>query len=355
VKWTVRIAVGLCGMILLIVAPAAVLLGGQGGCGAPTAAPPTLSPAPVVHYLEQNVPMTAIAAAGVVGNLEQESGLSAAKPGGGLAQWIGSRWPALVQWDQARGLDPSSATGQLEYLVNDLQTSYHWLVQEMDTAPDPGTAAVEFEQQYEGAGTPDMPNRILYAEQALTAAASTTVPVSLQLGPTAACGATGPGGYVNPLSKATGIVWERTDQGVDASMVVGSPILALGDSTVKMIITFFEGEPAIVLQLDNGPLTGDLWYVSEQITPTVTVGQTVQAGETVAIYAPSGTAIEMGWWQPGPGAYPLGHDYDGDAYDEGIATVPGADFRYLLDQLGAGSGTGQGLSSGTTIGTVDYP
>ena len=159
-----------------------------------------------------------------------------------------------------------------------------------------------------------------------------------------------PGGYVNPFEHVTGIVWERTDQGVDLSAPVGAPILALGACTVKMIVPFYAGQPAVVCQLLEGSLAGDWWYVAEQVVPMVTVGETVQAGQEIGTYAPTGTGIETGWWTPS-GGYPLGHN----GYNEGIATLAGADFRFLLDQLGAGAGTGVGLSSGTTIGTVDYP
>ncbi|MGA2927191.1 MAG: hypothetical protein ABSG43_14555 [Solirubrobacteraceae bacterium] len=202
-------------------------------------------------------------------------------------------------------------------------------------------------------GYPDLPADYT----TVTGRSATTVSVSEPVSqcPVSAGVPVSDSGYVNPFERATGLSWERTDQGVDAGMTVGSPIVALGDSKVLMIIPFFEGQPAIVMQLMDGSLSGDLWYISEQITPTVAVGQTVQAGRPVATYAPCCTRIEIGWWQPGPGGYPLGHDYDGNAYDEGIATVPGADFRYLLNQLGANSGTGAGLSSGMTVGTTDYP
>ena len=117
---------------------------------------------------------------------------------------------------------------------------------------------------------------------------------------------------------------------------------------------FYAGQPAIIFQITAGPLAGKWWYWSEQIQPTVSPGQTVNAGQVVATFAPTGTGIEIGWWQPN-GDYPLGHDYDGNAYAEGIATIPGADFRYLLQALGANPGTGTGLSTGTTIGTNYYP
>ena len=193
-KWAVRAAVGLCGVMLLIVAPAVVLLGGQGGCGAATAAPSTLSPAAVVQYLEGAVPMTAIAASGVEGNLQWESaGLNPDAPGGGLAQWIGNRYTALVAWDQKHGLDPTSGQGQLTYLTNDLQTAYAGLTREMDAASSVDQATLEFMDQYEVCDPAkcNPGQRILYATAALTSGGTT--PVSLTLGTAAACAATGPG------------------------------------------------------------------------------------------------------------------------------------------------------------------
>ena len=158
-------------------------------------------------------------------------------------------------------------------------------------------------------------------------------------------------GYTNPFEKATGMVWERTDQGVDAAMQPGSPLLAFAPSKVEMIVPdFYAGQPAIVFEITAGPLAGKWWYLSEQIQPTVSQGQTIAAGQTIATYAPAGTGIEIGWWTPG-GGYPLGHP----GYEEGLATNAGGDFRYLLQALGANPGTGAGMSSGPTMGNTYYP
>ena len=87
-------------------------------------------------------------------------------------------------------------------------------------------------------------------------------------------------GYTNPFEKATGLVWERTDQGVDARMNAGSPLLAFAPSKVELIVgDFYAGEPAIVFEITAGPLAGKWWYWSEQIQPTVSQGQTVAAGQ----------------------------------------------------------------------------
>ena len=178
----------------------------------------------------------------------------------------------------------------------------------------------------------------------------------VSLTPDGACNASYPltgtiDGYTNPFAKTTGLVWERTDQGVEARMNTGSPLLALAPSKVQMIVPdFYAGQPAIIFQITAGPLANKWWYWSEQIQPTVSQGQTVAAGQTVATYAPAGTGIEIGWWTPN-GGYPLGHP----GYEDGLATNSGGDFRYLLQALGANPGSGAGMSAGPTIGSAYYP
>jgi len=119
-----------------------------------------------------------------------------------------------------------------------------------------------------------------------------------------------------------------------------------------MLVDFYAGEPAIVMQITAGPFAGKWWYMSEQIQPTVSQNQTVNAGQTIATYAPSGTGIETGWWDPN-GGVTLAMATTG--YTEGEATISGADFRYLLEKLGANPGTGVGMSAGTTLGKTYYP
>ena len=99
--------------------------------------------------------LTKTAAAGVVGNLQQESSLNPNAPGGGLAQWQPPRGP--TDW---------SLSGQLKYLVNDLKTSYSGLLSQMNAAATPGQAATLFCDQYERPGMPMLQNRIAYADAA---------------------------------------------------------------------------------------------------------------------------------------------------------------------------------------------
>jgi hypothetical protein len=297
-----------------------------------------------------------------------------------MAQWSPSWWQRVSAWIAAQGQDPFSASGQLMYIAANITqgldagrfSQYSGLSSDIATAISPQQAALVWMNDYEqcsGAGRPGTlsfsPNsaceaeqREAYALQAYHAAGGahggTTQLVSLA--PSASCpGATGAltgriAGYTNPFEQATGIAWERTDEGVDAAMQPGSPLVAFAPSKVMALVPFYAGQPAIVLEITAGPLAGAWWYLAEEVIPTVIAGQSVAAGQTIATYAPAGTGIEIGWWTPN-GGYPLAHA----VYAEGNATPAGADFRDLLQALGANPGTGAGRSRGTTIGNTYYP
>jgi hypothetical protein len=136
------------------------------------------------------------------------------------------------------------------------------------------------------------------------------------------------GGYVNPLPGATK---GRTDQGVDATLTPGAPILALGKSKViGTIHDWYDGQPLVWLQLLDGSHAGQYWYAAEQITPTVQPGQIVAAGEPIGTYAPSGSGLELGW------ATATGRTLASatTGYTEGQATPAGQNFTDFLDRLG---------------------
>jgi antitoxin (DNA-binding transcriptional repressor) of toxin-antitoxin stability system len=95
------------------------------------------------------------------------------------------------------------------------------------------------------------------------------------------------GTYVNPLRFVT--VWGRTDQGVDAAMPVGAPILAPCRVKILAIIpNWFAGQPLVYFELLDGPDAGRIQFVAEQITNIAPVG-IVQKGQPIARFAPSGT------------------------------------------------------------------
>src|SRR5581483_4318601 len=138
------------------------------------------------------------------------------------------------------------------------------------------------------------------------------------------------GQYVNPLPASARI--GRTDMGVDANMNPGDPIVAPGTSRVLGITpNWYRGQPYVALQLLDGPMKGHNYYLAEQITPNVSVGQIVQQGQPIAHYAALGTGIEMGWAGPN-WEQTLAQATSG--YSEGEQTAAGGSFRDFLDGLG---------------------
>ena len=105
------------------------------------------------------------------------------------------------------------------------------------------------------------------------------------------------GSYIDPLQFVN--LWERTDQGVDATMPVGAPILA--PTQVKILAIepdWYLGQPPVYWELLAGPDAGMEQYVAEEITDIAPPGSILQQGQVIARYAASGTGIEYGWSTP---------------------------------------------------------
>jgi hypothetical protein len=140
--------------------------------------------------------------------------------------------------------------------------------------------------------------------------------------------------YINPLRYVT--VWGRTDQGVDAGMPVGAPILAPCRIKVLAVIpNWFAGQPLVYYELLEGPQAGRVQYVAEQITDIAPVG-ILQQGQPIARFAPTGTDIEFGWAVLD--GRTLARATSG--YSEGQVTPAGRSIRAWLNALGAGAGPG---------------
>ena len=166
--------------------------------------------------------------------------------------------------------------------------------------------------------------------------------VGPETAPTAAPATAGPtpGHYASMLPDDAKI--GRTDMGVDADLNPGEPITAPGTSRVLGITpNWYRGQPYVALQLLDGPMKGHNYYIAEQITPAVSVGQIVQQGQPIGHYAASGTGIEMGWagsnWEQ-----TLAQSTSG--YSEGQVTPAGASFHNFLEGLAHG-GTPAGDTS----------
>jgi hypothetical protein len=122
--------------------------------------------------------LTDVQAAGIVGNLDQESGMSptiaqiGGGPGRGIAQWsVGGRWDTSqddnVAWYAAQqGESVDSLDLQLSFIWYEL-TTIGYGYSELRAATTVDEAVTVFQDDYEICGACDSSNRIAYAEAAL--------------------------------------------------------------------------------------------------------------------------------------------------------------------------------------------
>ncbi|MFZ0976014.1 MAG: hypothetical protein WAN22_27580 [Solirubrobacteraceae bacterium] len=144
---------------------------------------------------------------------------------------------------------------------------------------------------------------------------------------------TTPGSYIDPLQFVN--LWERTDQGVDATMPVGAPILA--PSRVKILAIepdWYLGQALVYWELLAGPDAGLEQYVAEEITDIAPPGSILQQGQVIARYAASGTGIEYGWSTPDGVTLAVATS----GYEEAEVTPAGVSMRNWLNSLGANAG-----------------
>jgi hypothetical protein len=139
--------------------------------------------------------------------------------------------------------------------------------------------------------------------------------------------------YIDPLQYVT--LWERTDQGVDANMPVGAPIIAPCEVKILAIIpNWYAGQPLVYFELLVGPDAGRVQYVAEEITNIARPGAILQQGQVIARYAASGTGIEYGWSTPDGVTLAVATT----GYEEGQITPAGRSMRAWLNSLGARAG-----------------
>lgn len=116
------------------------------------------------------------AAAGVIGNLMQESGVNPQSrqlgggPGRGIMQWgtgpgSGGRWDALSAWAASSGKDPWKLDTQVEWMMKEMRS--YGTYNRLKGVTDVKKAVEIFESEMEKAGTPNYPRRYQYAADAL--------------------------------------------------------------------------------------------------------------------------------------------------------------------------------------------
>lgn len=115
--------------------------------------------------------LTRAQAAGIVGNIHQESGGDPNRrqmgggPGYGLAQWEGSRKRDLAQFAREQGRPISDLRTQLDFMYKELTSTESRAFRALETATTSAQAADIFQRQYERAARPNTNNRIAHANR----------------------------------------------------------------------------------------------------------------------------------------------------------------------------------------------
>jgi MYXO-CTERM domain-containing protein len=124
--------------------------------------------------------LTNYQAAGIVGNLDQESGVDptaveANGPGRGIAQWsVGGRWDTdsgdnVLAYATQQGESSSSLTLQLDFIWFELQSFPDYGLAALKASTNVTDATVAFEDSFEECSACDESTRISYAEDILAA------------------------------------------------------------------------------------------------------------------------------------------------------------------------------------------
>jgi Phage tail lysozyme len=126
--------------------------------------------------------LTDFQAAGVIGNLEQESAMNTHALGDngqahGIAQWAGQRWQGALALASQTGRDVYSLDLQLDFLWHELQTYEHASYLALTSAQSLDTAVVAFQDKFERCGACNTPRRIALARMALVTCSRITPPI----------------------------------------------------------------------------------------------------------------------------------------------------------------------------------
>ncbi|MGQ4620046.1 phage tail tip lysozyme, partial [Nocardia sp. R7R-8] len=132
------------------------------------------NPADVYRYLISKYGLTSAQAAGIVGNLQVESGFntSAYNPGEGaigLCQWRGGRRQALERFAAAQGKPVTDWKVQIDFMMAELRSNESTAYGYLRAAQTPAYAAAVFDQYYERSSGEARGQRIAYANSIASA------------------------------------------------------------------------------------------------------------------------------------------------------------------------------------------
>lgn len=147
--------------------------------------------------------------------------------------------------------------------------------------------------------------------------------------------------YKNPLRGISGLSPERVDQGVDYA---GSgPLFSVGSGTVLQVSNSgWPGGAFIAVRLSDGPAAGQVVYEAENITPSVSVGDSVTADTVLGTLIDASPNLEIGWGSPDSIGESYWRELNGN-YPDNCSTSFGINFNDLLVSLGAPSGVRESL------------
>ena len=166
--------------------------------------------------------LSAVQAAGIVGNLVQESNVvptavQAGGPGRGIAQWsVGGRWDTdggdnVVAYAGSHGASPWSLNLQLDFIWYELTHFSSYGLAALQATTNVTDATVAFETDFEGCGTCDQTTRVSYAMNVLSVFGGTDAG-------SADAGGSGPDAATPCTVKTTGDVGECLDKTVCAAL-----------------------------------------------------------------------------------------------------------------------------------------
>ncbi len=176
---------GLASIFVLLLAAALVACGdareGEDVAGGASPLAPFLFPNDKTAYeYFAGKGLASFQAAGIVGNLDQESGVDPAAvqaggPGRGIAQWsVGGRWDTdpndnAVAYAKQQGVSVDSLQLQLDFVWYELTTFPSYGLAKLRASTDVTGATVAFETDFEGCGQCNESQRVAYAKGVLAA------------------------------------------------------------------------------------------------------------------------------------------------------------------------------------------